>query len=273
MREALRLRWRKYRKGLARCRRRTSEDAVHDLRIESRRLLATLDALGGLVPRRTLQAATRAIKKRTKGLGSLRDIQVQRATVHDLSQQLTGLEGLAKRLARDERRRVAATARRLKRHTARGAADAISSVKRALRRPLHRSVGSAGRPLVPALTAALEAVEARFAAINPAQPHTIHRARRELRRFRYLAEVFEPVVPAITQGYLDHLQELQGEMGRIQDATVLNATVDRYLRKHANGDADPARTHDVLERRREELLRAFLNRQSRVPDPQFVVRP
>ena len=263
MREALRLRWRKYRKGLARCRRRASEDAVHDLRIESRRLLATLDALGGLVPRRTLRAATRAIKKRTNGLGSLRDIQVQRATVHDLTEQLTGLEGLGKRLARDERRRVAATARRLKRHTARGAADAISTVKRALRHPPRRVVSTAGRPLVPALAAACDVVEERFAAIDPAQPRTIHQARKELRRFRYLAEVFEPVVPAITQGYLEQLQELQGEMGRIQDATVLNATVDRYLRKHTNGAADPARTHDVLERRRADLIRAFFRRRQR----------
>ena len=47
-------------------------------------------------------------------------------------------------------------------------------------------------------------------------------------------------------------------MSRIQDATVLNATVERYLRKHANGDADPDRTRDVLERRREELIKAFL---------------
>ena len=259
MREALRLRWRKYRKGLARCRRGASEDAVHDLRIESRRLLATLDALGGLVPRRTLRAASRAIRKRTNGLGALRDIQVQRAVVHELSEQLTSLAGLGKRLARDERRRVAVAAHRLKRHTAHGVAAKISSVKRALRRPTPRPQAMAGRPFVPALAAASEAVEHRFAAIDPAQPHTIHRARKELRRFRYLAEVFEPVVPAITQGYLDHLQEVQGAMGRIQDATVLNATVDRYLRKHANGDADPARTRDVLERRRSDLIRAFLN--------------
>jgi CHAD domain-containing protein len=206
-----------------------------------------------------VQAAARAIKKRTKGLSGLRDIQVQRAAVHDLSQQLTALAGLDARLARDERRRIADTVRRLKRHAGRGVEDTISAVRRALRRPPRRSVAETGRPLVPALTAACDAVEAQFAAIDPTQPSTIHRARRELRRFRYLAEVFEPVVPAITQRYLDHLQELQGEMGRIQDATVLNATVDRYLRRHVNGNADQARTHEVLERRRADLIRAFLN--------------
>ena len=45
MQAALRLRWRKYRKDLARCWRRASEDAVHDLRVESRRLLATPRAM------------------------------------------------------------------------------------------------------------------------------------------------------------------------------------------------------------------------------------
>ena len=103
---------------------------------------------------------------------------------------------------------------------------------------------------MPALTAACEAVEQRFAAIDPALPATIHRARKELRRFRYLAEVFEPVVPAITQPYLDHLQSLQGDMGRIQDATVLNATVDRYLRKHGKAAGEAGPTRDILDRRR-----------------------
>ena len=260
MRAALRLRWRKYRKKLARCRRHPSEDAVHDLRVESRRLLATLDALDGLVPRRTVQAATRAIEKRTRGLGSLRDTQVQRAAVHDLAQQLPGLAGLRKRLSRDERRRTTDMGRRLKRQTGRAVEGAISAVRRALRQPPRQSA-AAGRPLVPALSAACVAVEERFAAIDPKLPATIHRARKELRRFRYLAEVFEPVVPARTQGYLDHLQSLQGDMGRIQDATVLNTTVDRYLGKHAKAADDAGRTREILERRRADLIRAFLNQR------------
>ena len=104
-------------------------------------------------------------------------------------------------------------------------------------------------------------MEERFAAIDPELPATIHRARKELRRFRYLAEVFEPVVPAITQRLLDRLQSLQGDMGRIQDATVLNATVDRYLGKHAKAAGDAGRTRDILDRRRAELIEAFLRRR------------
>ena len=261
MRAALRLRWRKYRKDLARCRRRASEDAVHDLRVESRRMLATFDALGSLVPRRTVQAARRAIKKRTRGLGSLRDVQVQRAAVHDLSQQLPVLSGLDKRLARDERRRTSDAVRRLKRHAGGDVADAVLALRHALRAPARRSAAAARLPLVPALAAACEAMEQRFAAIDPVRPATIHLARKELRRFRYLAEVFEPVVAAITQRYLDHLQSVQGDMGRIQDATVLNATVDRYLNKHAKAADEAGPTRDILNRRRAELIEKFLRRR------------
>jgi len=262
MRAALRQRWRKYRKDFARCRRRPSEDAVHDLRVESRRLLATLDALGSLVPRRTVQAARRAIKKRTRGLGSLRDVQVQRTAVHDLSQQVPVLSGLDTLLARDERRRTSKTVRRLKRHAGGDVADAILALRHALRAPAPRSsAAAAGRPLVPALAAACEAVEDRFAAIDPEQPATIHLARKELRRFRYLAEVFEPVVAAITQRYLDHLQSVQGDMGHIQDATVLNATVDRYLNKHATAADEAEPTRDILDRRRAALIEKFLRRR------------
>ncbi len=114
---------------------------------------------------------------------------------------------------------------------------------------------------MPALAAACEAVEDRFAAIDPEQPATIHLARKELRRFRYLAEVFEPVVAAITQRYLDHLQSVQGDMGGIQDATVLNATVDRYLNKHATAADEAGPTRDILDRRRAALIEKFLRRR------------
>jgi len=96
---------------------------------------------------------------------------------------------------------------------------------------------------------------------DPERPATIHLARRELRRFRYLAEVFEPVVAAITQRYLDHLQSVQGDMGHIQDATVLNATVDRYLNKHAKTADEAGSTRDILDRRRGALIEKFLRRR------------
>lgn len=260
MAAALRRRWRKYRKDVGRCRRRASEDAVHDLRVGSRRLLATLEAMGSLVPRRTIQPATRAIKRRMRGLGSLRDIQVQLAAVHDLSREFPGLSGLHKRLARCERRRTAALLRRLKR-AGRTLDAAITDVRRALRHPPRRSTATAKSPLVPALTRCCKAVQERFAAIDAGRPATIHLARKELRRFRYLAEVFEPVVPAITQRRLDYLQRLQNEMGRIQDATVLNATVDRYLSRHAKAAGEFLRTRNTLERRRADLIKAFLRRR------------
>jgi len=261
LREALGERSAKYRKTLRRCRRRLSEDSVHDLRVESRRLLATLDALDGLVSRRMVQSAARAIKKWTGGLGLLRDLQVQRGTVDELSPHLPALSELSRRLARRERRRTAATTGKLDRHAGRALGRAVSDLRRALRKPTPASapaVASAGRPLVPALAAAGEAMAARFAAIDPERPATIHRARKELRRFRYLAEVFQPIVPAITQRYLDRLQRLQGDMGRIQDATVLNATVDRYLSKHAKMPRLADHTRTVLERRRAALIDAFL---------------
>ena len=259
LREALGERSAKSRKTLRRCRRRLSEDSVHDLRVESRRLLATLDALDGLVPRRMVQSATRAIKKWTGGLGLLRDLQVQRGTVDELSPHLPALSELSRRLARSERRRTADTTGKLDRHAGRALGQAVSDLRGALRKPTPASaVASAVRPLVPALAAAGEAMAARFAAIDPERPATIHRARKELRRFRYLAEVFQPIVPAITQRYLDRLQRLQGDMGRIQDATVLNATVDRYLSKHAKMPRLADHTRTVLESRRAALIDAFL---------------
>jgi CHAD domain-containing protein len=261
LRAALRKRAAKYRRKLDRCRKRLSEDAVHDLRVETRRLLAALETLDGLVPRRLMREAARAVRKRTRGLGTLRDTQVQLASVDDLIEQWPSLSGLRRHLERRARRRVTKAARRLDRRSRRRVDRAIGEIRKALRRPAGPTVPASAT--VPALDTAREAVEQAFAAIAAGQPETIHHARKQLRRFRYLAEVFQPVVPGITDQYLSHLQDLQGDMGRIQDATVLTSTVDGYLRKHLKEPQEAAAVRTALQERRAALVTQFLQRPAR----------
>jgi CHAD domain len=60
---ALRGHWKNYRKAFKHCRRKLSADAVHSLRVETRRLLSLLDLLQPLVDTSLTQHARRRFKK------------------------------------------------------------------------------------------------------------------------------------------------------------------------------------------------------------------
>jgi inorganic triphosphatase YgiF len=61
--ESLNTQWRRYRKRLRRCQGQFSQDAVHDVRVETRRLLSTIELLGAFIPERDIQKVRRALKR------------------------------------------------------------------------------------------------------------------------------------------------------------------------------------------------------------------
>src|SRR6185436_17907080 len=68
---------RRYRKRLACCQEAFSETSVHDLRIETRRVLAMLDLMRALHFQDSLKKTRRIFKKRLDTFDELRDTQVQ----------------------------------------------------------------------------------------------------------------------------------------------------------------------------------------------------
>jgi CHAD domain-containing protein len=119
---------------------------------------------------------------------------------------------------------------------------------------------------------AVEAVEARFAAIDRNSPDTIHRARVALKQLRYAAETLAPVLPSLTPRRLEQLRRHQARMGRIQDATVLRVTVDKYLTKHEERVVMRDRVRARLDRRVAMLIASFLRSSERLRHPGGVRR-
>src|SRR5262245_27359230 len=82
--ESLQSQWRRYRKQLKRCQQKFSEAAVHKSRVETRRLLATVELLCAFFPERDLKKARRALKDHLDSFDKLRDTQVQLVYVEHL---------------------------------------------------------------------------------------------------------------------------------------------------------------------------------------------
>src|SRR5215211_501085 len=90
--EALDERWKNYRAELKRCRAEFSNEAVHDLRVAARRMLAIIRLLNSISPRPRLQKLNRAFKDQLDEFDDLRDTQVILAEISETLQELPPLQ-------------------------------------------------------------------------------------------------------------------------------------------------------------------------------------
>src|ERR1051326_3826026 len=101
---------RRYRKRLACCRRKISETAVHDLRIEMRRILALLDLLEQFHLPGGVRKPRKIFKKCLDAFDDLRDVQVQEKFLCPFWPRFPEAKELRKFLRRREKKCAAAAA-------------------------------------------------------------------------------------------------------------------------------------------------------------------
>src|SRR5687768_14818972 len=101
--EALDQRWEKYRAELKRCRAEFSNEAVHDLRVASRRMLAFARLMNSVSPRPRFQKLSRAFKDQLDEFDDLRDIQVVLAEISETIHELPQLQAFQEHLQNAEK--------------------------------------------------------------------------------------------------------------------------------------------------------------------------
>jgi CHAD domain-containing protein len=264
--QALESRWHSYRKLLRQCQEEFSEEAVHELRVATRRLLAQFTLLSCAVPGTALEKARRVLKRHLAALGNLRDAHVQRLFLEQKAASFPELVLLRSWLKRRERCLVKAAAEKVNRFKTRklerwiaaliGDLTANSGGARMQRR-LQSTV------LRATADAFAEAVEWRRA-IDLADPSTIHKTRVAFKRFRYMMESLSPGLTGLSKRELRALAYYQRKMGIIQDLEVMQACVAGYLREHQDGASllRPFCRH--LRQRRTRALRSFVKTADRL---------
>jgi CHAD domain-containing protein len=248
-------RWRRYRKAFARCGEKFSEDSVHQLRVETRRLLALLDLLDSLIDRDELRLIRRAVKKFFRRFTRLRDTQVQIQFVDKHRRRFPEIGPFAKALARWENRLI----RKLDRQIHRAGWKELKQLVAPLREVLAPSLAATARRIhgqnlvTKHASKAFHRVVALRRRIRPDRPLTIHRTRVAFKRFRYLLELLQPLLPGVSLRGLQEMHDYQTLMGEIQDLEVLQEALDRF----AKGDPD---TLQKLTRFRQEIERQHVAR-------------
>lgn len=205
-----------------------SEEAIHDLRVSIRRVLAWIAVREALLgPDRDFRAARSSLKGLMSPLGKLRDAHVKRDMIRSVLPKGDEPSYLyAVLVAGDVRRWEEKVGRLLERKGA-----------RRIRVPLPRTrtggdTGHEASAEAPRLLAKLGGcVDGyREGALDPSNPEALHRMRLAFKKYRYAWELLQPLLPRSPRNRAKRLHAFQALLGTIHDCDVILAEAASFRR-------------------------------------------
>jgi CHAD domain-containing protein len=264
---SLKKQWKRYRKELKRCQNEFSEEAIHESRVEARRLIASAALLGGFTDAACLEKLEASLKEHLDAFDDLRDTQVQLASVGGRLRDNPGGRAFRAYLGKREERFVRRTRKRIGRFGVRKLEKAVDAFRHGVEKELAQiSAGAAASALLRSVNRAFLRTRSLRGAIDPNDTKSIHRARVAFKKFRYMVESLAKYLPGVTEDYFDEMRHYQTMMGEIQDAEVLLKTFDRYVARKGVDAAIAKPLRAELARRRLRLIRVYLDAADQLLD-------
>ena len=250
--EALEIRWKNYRRALKRCRAEFSNEAVHDLRVATRRMLAFIQLLNSITPRPRLRKLVRAFKDQLDVFDDLRDTQVSLAKIAEIIHELPQLQDFQEHLQFAEERLSRTLRKKIKKLE-------ISEVAKRIRKT-HESIEAKTNDglesnLIQAVDHAYLVTKQRHGLVDRSRPATIHRVRVAFKSFRYMVESIQPLLNEFPLENLKRMNSYQTLMGEIQDAEVFAQTLAEFSEHASFPDLEPVRLY--CERRHADAIYAY----------------
>lgn len=200
-------------------------EALHQVRIASRRVRAVLDLMDPELdpesrrPRRRLRRLTRILSLTRELDVHVEELEILRAETAD-TLRLATVDFLLEDLDRKRRKARKTLARGLGRILPKALerwADRPVPVDSAPSEALPASVWSCLEPRLRAVDQAIPPL------LEREEPLGLHKLRIHVKRLRYTLEVLEPAFPQSLEAYLQTLKALQAELGQHHDHGVLEA--------------------------------------------------
>ena len=252
---SLEYRCQRYLDSFRQCQQEYSREAVHNLRVSTRRLLIILEIMENLFLEKKGRKFRRELKKQLNSLDGLMDIQVQIAYV---GSEMTGMEGgsdflnyLVRRetYLLEELRQVIGPIS-IDDHNRRISKIRLLAVTRL-------KVQKVRECLVVAVDNSYSNLLQRFAKIDPGKTKSIHRTRIVFKSFRYTVEIIHPLLFGYPEVLLTTMDEYQGMMGIIQDIEVLQDLLEAFGEKHPH--VNISLLMDYVGQRHQEYVTTFLS--------------
>jgi len=231
-----------------------SEEAIHDLRVSIRRVLAWIAVREALVgPDRDLRAARSSLKSLMSPLGKLRDAHVKRDLIRTILPKGDEPSWRYAVLVASDVRRWEESVRRL--------LGRKSSRRLDVPLPGTRTGGGSGTDASIAgsrhlATLGKDVDRLRKGALDPSNPEALHRMRLAFKKYRYSWEVLEPLLPRPARNRAKRLHDFQTLLGSIHDCDVILVDV-RSFREGCLGEKAECDLETAVRSLRAKLFSEF----------------
>jgi CHAD domain-containing protein len=256
-------RWKKYRTQLKACKNEFSEEAVHDLRVATRRLLAVMDLLRTLDPHPRIQKARRILKNQLDEFDDLRDVQVMLVDTSETVAAYPALKAFEEYLQDREKKLLRKARKQIKGSKTSDLAERVEKIHLSVEE-LAKAKGFREHILEAVDNAYLRAKQS-HSQVDAAQAATIHRLRIAFKKFRYMVEIVYPVLKGYPESLLERMHDYQSNMGLIQDIEVFLTTLAEVDEQSDSTTVlESVRRH--FEERRADSLSAYLKASGEIDE-------
>ncbi len=254
--------WRSYRRSFKRCEKKLSRVTVHQLRVETRRLLALVDLFDPMLAGDAPARLSLSFKPPFKTSGRLRDTQVMLCTLEQRFGRFPDTKRFKKELLRREKRFARELEQRLRRTRLKPLKNRMDALRKELRTAVKPAAGRhrARVRLLRGVDRAFANVVARRRTIVPAQPHATHRTRIAFKKFRYMVEQLRSLMPHVAGGSPGKLRGYQRLMGDIQDCETLLSALDQFMREEKSEARRLRKFRTAVKRDHAALMTRYLRR-------------
>ncbi|MGR8931396.1 MAG: CHAD domain-containing protein [Gammaproteobacteria bacterium] len=246
--------WAKYHKRLTACRHEASEDAVHRLRVATRRLLASIELLQALTAPRELRKLRKALKAQLDSFDELRDTQVMLLELSSALEKFPELTPFLTFLQVNEQELTARIPNILEGINN----EKLQALVAKSRERLHHELGK--KDLKPDILSIIDdryrtALE-RYQLIDIVQAPTIHHTRIAVKKLRYMLESAEILLPPLPQNHLKLIHDYLTCMGEIQDSSVLLRALKSFFSEEI-----PLTVQTYYQHRHSTIINAYMSRR------------
>ena len=249
---ALEKSWGNYLAQLERCRNEFSEEAVHDLRVATRRLMAVIQLLRAIEPHPRLKRIIRNLKEQLDQFDELRDTQVILTDLSSMVEKLPDLQGFQNHQRLMEQELLQTLSEKVRQLDSTELAGRIRKTQDALGRQSEKNMQP---EILQAVDDAYLRTRRRLDQVDLAAPATIHRVRVAFKRFRYMMEIAHSVLMDFPPTNLKWMNDYQTLMGNVQDAEVFLQRLGDYFTHGSVPDPDSLRGY--YERREAKSISKF----------------
>ena len=250
--QALEKRWENYGTELKNCQNEFTEEAIHDLRVATRRMLAFIKLMNSVSPQPRLKKIARAFKDQLDEFDNLRDTQVILKELNEIVHELPQLEDFELYLRSREEEMMQELNQTLKQRDTSKLDGWICNTQEDLEAWGDNRLESL---TLEAVDDAFLTVRQRLGWVDLARSATIHRVRVAFKAFRYMVEIVHPLLKDFPLETLKQMDAYQTLMGNIQDTEVFAQTLSDFTKNTPFPDLKSV--HRYYKRRRSQAISAF----------------